>query len=82
VEKKTTSILNELRSYVPDTRKEDAIESRGQHIISSALYLFETIDTLYDPETASQLKNRFLSSIKTAEPDKFTKSVKRVKGNN
>lgn len=79
MDKSARSILAELKTFVPEVRKEDAIEARGQHIISSALYLFETIDSLYDEETASQIKNRFLSSIKTAEPEKFTKSFKRIK---
>lgn len=79
MEKRTTSILTELRAYVPDSRKPDALEARGQHIISSVLNFLELIDQSYDAETATLLKNRFLNSIKTGEPDKFTKSIKRIK---
>ena len=79
MEKRTNSILTELRSYVPDARKPDALEARGQHIISSVLNFLELIDQSYDAETATLLKNRFLNSIKTGEPEKFTKSIKRIK---
>jgi hypothetical protein len=79
VEKRTSSILTELRSYVPDSRKSDALEARGQHVISSVLNFLDLIDQSYDAETATLLKNRFLNSIKTGEPDKFTKSIKRIK---
>lgn len=79
MEKRTSSILTELRSYVPDSRKPDAIESRGQHIISSVINFLDLIDGSYDSETASLLKNRFLNAIKTGEPEKFAKSIKRIK---
>lgn len=79
INRRSRSILEEISSYVPQRSKEDVIESRAQHIIVSAINLIESIDESYSPEDAEALKKRFMSSIRGADPNRFTRMVKRIK---
>lgn len=78
---KVKSILSEISNFVPDKNKHDMLEMRANHILSSILFLFESIDEYYSPEEAEQLKRRFLGSIKNGDPDKFTRHIRRIKEN-
>ncbi len=79
INRRSRSILEEISSYVPQKSKEDLIEARAQHIIVSAINLLESIDEMFLPEEAEALKKRFVSSIRGADPNRFTRMVKRVK---
>ena len=76
---RTTGILHEISTYVPLKNKEDTIEMRAHHVISSAMFLMETIDECYSHEEAEQLKKRLLSSIRGGDPDRFKRSIRKVK---
>lgn len=76
--RKKDSILHELSNYVPAKSKKDVVEMRAQHVISSAIYLFEMIDQEFSPEEADQLKKRFVSSIKGNDPQRFSRSIRKV----
>ncbi len=80
ISRKSRSILEEINAYVPKRSKDEVVESRAQHIIASAINLFETIDRVYSAEEAESLKKRFMSSIKGADPSRFTRMVNKVKG--
>ena len=80
INRRSRSILEEISSYVPKASKEDLIEARAQHIIVSAINLLESIDESFSPEEAEALKKRFVSSIRGADPNRFTRMVKRIKG--
>lgn len=71
--------MEEISSYVPQRSKEDLIEARAQHIIVSAINLLESIDETFSPEEAEALKKRFVSSIRGADPNRFTRMVNRIK---
>lgn len=71
--------MQELQNYVPKRSRADLIESKGTNIIISALNLLETIDNEYPPEEADALKKRFMLSLKTGEPARFSSSMKKVK---
>ena len=73
------SILEEISTYVPAKSREDFIESRAHHIISSAIHLFTIIDEHFTPDEADMLRRRFLSSIQQGSPDKFARAVRRLK---
>lgn len=73
------SILREISTYVPENNKEDLIEARAHHIISSAINLLEMIEDSYTPEEADQLTRRFLSSIKGSDPKRFVRSIRKIK---
>lgn len=79
INRRTKSILEEISSYVPQKNKEDLIEARAQHIIVSAINLLESIDESFSAEDAEALKKRFVSSIRGADPNRFTRMVKRIK---
>lgn len=64
---------------MPQKNKEDLIDSRAQHIISSAINLFESIDNSFSPNEADALKKRFISSIKGADASRFSRMMKRIK---
>ena len=79
INRRSRSILEEISSYVPQKSKEELIEARAQHIIVSAINLLESIDESFSPEDAEALKKRFVSSIRGADPNRFTRMVKRIK---
>jgi hypothetical protein len=79
INRRSKSILEEISSYVPQKNKEELIEARAQHIIVSAINLLESIDEAFTTEEADALKKRFVSSIKGADPNRFTRMVKRIK---
>lgn len=79
ISRRSRSILEEISSFVPQKSKEDLIEARAQHIIASAINLLESIDESFTPEEAEALKKRFVSSIRGADPNRFTRMVKRIK---
>lgn len=73
------SILHEISTFVPEKNKEELIESRANHVISSAIFLIEMIEETYSEEEADQLKKRLLSSIKGHDPKRFIRSIRKVK---
>ena len=79
INRRSRSILEEISSYVPQRSKEELIEARAQHIIVSAINLLESIDESFSPDEAEALKKRFVSSIRGADPNRFTRMVKRIK---
>ena len=79
INRRSKSILEEISSYVPQKSKEDLIEARAQHIIVSAINLLESIEYAFTAEEAESLKKRFISSIRGADPNRFTRMLKRVK---
>ncbi len=79
INRRSRSILEEISSYVPQKSKEELIEARAQHIIVSAINLLESIDESFSPEDAEALKKRFVSSIRGADPNRFTRMVRRIK---
>jgi hypothetical protein len=79
INRRSRSILEEISSYVPQKSKEELIEARAQHIIVSAINLLETINESFTENEAEALRKRFLSSIKGADPERFSRMVKRIK---
>lgn len=79
INRKSKSILEEISNYVPQKNKEDLIEARAQHIIVSAINLLESIDKTFSVDDADALKKRFVSSIRGADPSRFTRMVNRIK---
>jgi len=73
------SILQEISNYVPQKNKEDLIEMRAQHAIAASIFLIEMIENTYGTEEADQLVKRFISSIKGQDPERFTRSIRKIK---
>jgi hypothetical protein len=76
--KSTRSILQELSDLGVSRDKELVIESRGTNLIESAINLMSLIREQYDLETAAELERRFINAIRTAEPAKFKRGIKKI----
>jgi hypothetical protein len=78
MKKATRSILQELSDLSVNRNKDLVIESRGSNLIESAINLLSLIRENYDIETAAELERRFINAIRTAEPAKFKRGVKKI----
>ena len=76
--KSTRSILQELSDLGISRDKDQVIESRGSNLIESAINLLSLIKEQYDLETAAELERRFLNAIRTGEPAKFKRGIKKI----
>jgi hypothetical protein len=79
INRKSRSILEEISAFVPRKNKEELIEARAQHIIVSAINLLESLDESFSADEAELLKKKFMSSIRGSDPNRFTRTVKRIK---
>jgi hypothetical protein len=79
--KSTRSILQELSDLGINRNKDLVIESRGTNLIESAVNLLAVIRESYDLETAAELERRFLNAIRTGEPAKFKRGIKKIQEN-
>jgi len=55
------------------------VESRATHVIQGAINLINYIREHYEAEQAGELERRLLNSIRTQEPEKFKRGVRRMK---
>lgn len=79
--KSTRSILTELTDLGISRDKDRVIESRGTNLIESAINLVNLIKEHYDLETAAELERRFINAIRTQEPSKFKRGIKKIQEN-
>jgi hypothetical protein len=75
---KTKSLLESLVDLTPSKDNSLIIESRGTHVISSAISLLETISECYGQELAEELEKRMLSSIRHRNNGKFIRGIKNL----
>lgn len=81
VQKKTKSLLEELNEFAVKKDKETIIESRASHIIDSAINLMILIKENFSPETAYELERRLINSIKSGDPAKFIRGIRKIREN-
>ena len=81
MQKRTHSILEELATMSPQRDRSSLVESRANNVISSAINLLNYIRENYDAESAAELERRLLNSIRTQDPNKFTRGVRRLDQN-
>jgi hypothetical protein len=77
----TRSLLEELNSIVVKKQSEAVIESRAAHVIDSAINLLKLIKENYEPDEAYELERRLINSIKGGDPNKFVRSIRRLRDN-
>jgi hypothetical protein len=77
----TRSLLEELNSIADKKHSEAIIESRAAHVIDSAINLLKLIKENYSPEEAYELERRLVNSIKGSDPNKFIRSIRRLRDN-
>ena len=76
--RKSRSILEELNQLHIERDKHLIVESRGEHLINSAIHLIEQIEAQYDAETAKDLTNRLVNSIRGRDSSKFARGVRKA----
>lgn len=76
--RKTRSILEELNQISVDRDRHQVLQNRGEHVISSAIHLIEQIERNYDQQTAKDLTNRLINSIRGKDSSKFARGVKKT----
>lgn len=75
---KYRSIIEELNQISIDRDRNHVVENRGEHVIRSAINLIEQIERYYDTETAKDLSNRLINSIKGKDSTKFSRGIKKI----
>jgi hypothetical protein len=80
MKKNTRSLLEELEYVAENRDTSHIIESRANNIINSAIHLLEVIDRNYSEDQAAMLEKKLLIAIKNRDTEKFSKSLKRSKG--
>ena len=73
---KTKSLLESLVDLMPARDNALIVESRGSHIIASAISLLESIQDEYGNELAEDLEKRLLSSIRNKNAGKFVRATR------
>jgi hypothetical protein len=77
MQKKTRSLLEELQSFGDKRDMNHIIESRASNVIASALNLIELMQKNLPSEKAELLEKKLLSAIKSKDPARFTKSLRK-----
>lgn len=75
--KRSRSILEELNQISVDRDRNYVVENRGEHVINSAINLIEQIERYYDTDTAKNLTNRLINSIRGKDSAKFSRGIKK-----
>lgn len=76
--RKSRSILEELNQISVDRDRNHVVENRGEHVIKSAINLIEQIEIHYDEQTAKDLTNRLINSIRGKDASKFSRGIKKA----
>ena len=79
MQKQARSILDELDTLLVHKDRENLVESRAAHVIQGAINLINYIRENYEPAQADELERRLVNSIRTQEPDKFRRGVRKMK---
>lgn len=75
---KRRSILEELNQISAVRDRNHVVENRAEHVILSAINLIEQIEQNYDEETARDLTNRLVNSIRGKDSTKFSRGIKKL----
>jgi hypothetical protein len=78
MQKQTRSILEELDGFYIERDRRLVIESRANHLITSAIRLIEMIESEYSAEQAENLTRKLLNAIRNKDIGKFARSVRRT----
>lgn len=76
--RKSRSILEELESIAKERDTHHVFENRGEHVIESAINLIHEIEEQYDADTAKDLTNRLINSIRGRDANKFSRGIRKV----
>jgi hypothetical protein len=76
--KQTRSILQELSNLAINKDNDLRIESTANNIINSSINLINLIYENYNENDAAELEKRFINSVRTGDPNKFKRGIKRI----
>jgi len=79
LQKRTRSILDELAHLPVSKDRENLVESRAGHVIQGAINLINYIKENYTAEQADELERRLLNSIRSQDPNKFARGIRRFR---
>ena len=72
------TLLEELVGYVPENNKAMLVESRANHVISSAINLIRYIQESFDEDTARDLEKRLVLAIKNQDMKRFHRGIEHI----
>jgi len=72
------SILEELNQISKDRDRNYVVRNRAEHVIEGAINLLNQIDKYYDSDTAKDLQNRLINSIRGRDSQKFERGINKV----
>lgn len=78
VKKRTRSLLEEINRINLHKDKEQFIENKATNIVAGTENLINLINETYDHDTAQDLIKRLLNAIRTHDPKKFQRGIRRV----
>lgn len=81
MKRNTRSLLEELNAISEKKNGEAIIESRAAHVIDSAINLLNLIRENFSPDQAYELERRMINSIKSGDPSKFVRSIRKLRDN-
>jgi hypothetical protein len=73
----TRSILEEIATCAPGSARKNIVESKGLHILESAINFIKEMYDVYPKEQAHDLHRKFINSVRDLEHKKFYNSLKR-----
>lgn len=76
--RRSKSILEELNKISVTRDRHLVVENRGEHVIRSAIHLIEQIEEYYGEDSAKDLTNRLINSIKSRDSSKFSRGVRKA----
>lgn len=74
----TKTLLEEITGIVPERDLAQVIETRGCHLIASALNLLESINQKYGQEISEEMERRLINGIKAKNSIKFARGAKKL----
>jgi hypothetical protein len=77
----TRSLLEELNSIAFKKDNEAVVETRAAHVINSAINLLNMIKESFPPDEAYELERRLINSIKSSDPSKFVRGIRKLRDN-
>ena len=78
MKKRTRSILEELNELGRNHGNDRLIETTDNNLIESSINLINRISSTYDDDTAGELERRFINAIKSGDPRKFKRGMKKI----
>ena len=77
--KKSSSLFEELNQVIPDQNRYRLVESKGDHLIASAVNFLRLLRENFNEEEATLLEKRFFSAIRNEDFRRFERGVKKIR---